>query len=50
MLARSQEHFSTDGLNISGLTRSGRATVGLLQMNAPERVQLRRVLHGMDDK
>jgi hypothetical protein len=47
---RWQEHFSTDGLNISGLTPSGRATVGLLQMNAPERVQLRRVLHGMDDK
>jgi hypothetical protein len=36
------EHFSLHDSRIVGLTPKGRATVSLLQMNAPARVQLRR--------
>lgn len=35
------EHFAFEGGTIVGLTPTGRATVRLLQMNAPRRVQLR---------
>jgi hypothetical protein len=35
------EHFLTEGGEITGLTPTGRATVRLLNMNAPRRVQLR---------
>lgn len=38
---RWEEHFAFDGGEIVGLTPTGRATVRLLQMNAPRRVQLR---------
>lgn len=35
------EHFRLEGGTIVGLTATGRATVRLMQMNAPRRVQLR---------
>jgi hypothetical protein len=35
------EHFSQSGFEIRGMTAMGRATVQLLQMNAPRRVALR---------
>lgn len=35
------EHFAMDGGKVIGLTPAGRATVRLLQMNAPRRVELR---------
>jgi hypothetical protein len=35
------EHFRPEGLLIVGLTPTGRATVDVLMMNAPERVDLR---------
>ena len=39
-----QEHFALAGAQIVGLTSVGRATVALLQFNAPRRVIQRRVL------
>ena len=36
-----EEHFSLRGGEIEGLTPSGRATVRLLNMNAPRRIELR---------
>jgi len=39
-----QEHFSLDGATITGLTPIGRATLRLLNMNAPRRVRLRAAL------
>jgi len=39
-----EDHFDLDGLNIMPLTASGRVTVSLLQMNAPERIKERRLL------
>jgi 5-methylcytosine-specific restriction endonuclease McrA len=38
------EHFAFRGPAVVGLTPTGRATVRLLQMNAPRRVQVRREL------
>jgi hypothetical protein len=38
------EHFVLEGLEIVGLTPVGRATVRLLQLNAPRRVRLRAAL------
>lgn len=38
------EHFELRGANILGLTAIGRTTVALLQMNAPQRLDLRRQL------
>ncbi len=35
------EHFSLGGGEVEGLTPTGRATVRLLHMNAPQRVELR---------
>lgn len=40
------EHFRIGHFNIIGHTAAGRATVSLLQMNAPVRVELRRCLVG----
>lgn len=37
-------HFRLDGLRIVPLTPTGRVTVTLLQMNAPERISERRLL------
>jgi hypothetical protein len=37
-------HFAFKGGDIIGLTAVGRTTAALLQMNAPERIQLRRAL------
>jgi hypothetical protein len=39
-----QEHFRRDGVQIVGLTPTGRATVRLLQMNAKHRLELRKWL------
>jgi hypothetical protein len=36
-----QEHFEFHGAEIVGLTATGRATVGLLDMNTPYRLQFR---------
>jgi hypothetical protein len=46
---RWEEHFNVNGLIIVGLTPKGRATVWLLQMNAPERLRFRDSLrrHGL---
>jgi hypothetical protein len=38
------EHFRLEGLRIVPLTATGRVTVFLLQMNAPERIKERRLL------
>jgi hypothetical protein len=38
------DHFVLDGAHIRGMTPSGRATVRVLNMNAPRRVWLRAVL------
>jgi len=38
------EHFRWEGASAAGLTPAGRATVRLLQLNAPERVEVRRSL------
>ncbi len=38
------EHFSLDGTTVAGLTPIGRATVRVLNMNAPRRVRLRAAL------
>jgi hypothetical protein len=38
------EHFSLDGATIVGLTPIGRATLRVLNMNAPRRVRLRAAL------
>ena len=35
------EHFRLDGARIDGVTPIGRATMSLLQFNAPERIRLR---------
>ncbi len=35
------EHFSLTGGQINGLTAIGRATASLLEMNAPDRIELR---------
>ena len=42
-----EDHFRHEGAVIVGLTPSGRATVRLLKMNAPPRVQLR--LHWLEE-
>jgi len=36
-----QEHFVFEGSEVIGITLVGRATVNLLRMNAPHRVELR---------
>lgn len=38
------EHFRLDGTRIVPLTATGRVTVSLLQLNAPERIKERRLL------
>ena len=40
------EHFRVIEFQIVGLTPIGRATAMLLQMNEPDRIQLRRELRG----
>jgi len=39
-----RQHFAPRGAEITGLTPTGRATVRVLNMNAPRRVELRAVL------
>jgi hypothetical protein len=39
-----QQHFGWNGPVLIGLTPEGRATVAVLRVNAPERVQLRQAL------
>ena len=39
-----EHHFAHTNLQIVGLTPTGRATVALLRMNAPDRVEVRREL------
>jgi hypothetical protein len=39
-----QEHFGWNGPVVTALTPEGRATIAVLLMNAPERVQLRQAL------
>jgi hypothetical protein len=39
-----EEHFQIDGARIVPLTATGRVTVFLLQLNAPERIEERRLL------
>jgi len=39
-----QEHFTSDEARIAGLTPVGRATVRVLNMNAPRRIRLRMAL------
>jgi len=41
------DHFAVRGGRISGLTPKGRATVRLLNMNAPRRVELREAWLGI---
>jgi len=45
---RWQDHFALEGIWIRGRTPTGRATVWLLQMNSPDRLELRATLlqHG----
>jgi hypothetical protein len=43
------DHFAWDDAAIVGLTPTGRATVQLLQMNAPRRLRLRAVLLARGD-
>lgn len=43
---RWEEHFALVGERVVGLTATGRATVWLLQMNAPDRLELRAALGG----
>jgi hypothetical protein len=38
------EHFRWDGAIVSGTTKTGRTTMSVLRMNAPERVRLRTAL------
>ncbi len=38
---RWQDHFAVEGASIVGLSPSGRATVFLLKMNSPDRIELR---------
>lgn len=39
-------HFAEEDAIITGLTRTGRATVDVLKMNGPERVELRAMRRG----
>lgn len=41
---RWDEHFRVEGAHIVGLTANGRATIKLLQLNAPIRLQQRELL------
>jgi hypothetical protein len=43
------EHFSFMGNRVVGLTPTGRATVLLLQMNSPDRLELRATLRAAGD-
>jgi hypothetical protein len=43
------DHFSLEGARIVGLTPTGRATVWLLQMNSPGRIELRTTLMAAGD-
>lgn len=43
------EHFSLNGAAIIGLTPTGRATVRLLEINAPRRVRLRSLLQKLGE-
>jgi hypothetical protein len=38
------EHFEWRGSSIVGTTKTGRATIDLLQINLPERIEHRRLL------
>lgn len=44
------EHFALDELHIVGISEIGRATVALLNMNDPERIQVRSELIALDQK
>ena len=44
-----QEHFTLEGAAIVGTTSTGRATVQLLDMNAPRRLRLRTALISRDE-
>jgi len=46
---RWNDHFALSGHRIIGLTPTGRVTVALLNMNAPDRVQLRAELSAGDE-
>ena len=46
---RWEDHFSIVGDVIVGLTPTGRATVWLLRMNAPERLELRATLRAASE-
>lgn len=41
------EHFAWDGLEIRGRTATGRPTVRVLRMNAPERLRVRLATRGV---
>jgi len=41
-------HFRLQGLRINGITPTGRATVGVCQMNSPRRMRLRAELQSGD--
>ena len=43
-LQRWGSHFGWEGPRLIGKTAVGRTTIGVLKMNAPERVQVRRIL------
>ncbi len=42
------DHFAFDGSRLVGLTSSGRATIGLLKLNNPERVRVRELLFRLE--
>jgi hypothetical protein len=46
---RWEEHFSFVSNRIVGLTPTGRATAWLLQMNSPDRLELRATLRAAGD-
>jgi len=46
---RWQDHFSIVGDRLVGLTPTGRATVWLLRMNAPKRIELRAILRAVGE-
>ncbi len=41
---RWKRHFAWDGPRLTGLTACGRATISVLNMNAPHRIELRELL------
>jgi hypothetical protein len=47
---RWEDHYAWDGAKLAGLTAIGRTTAWLLEMNAPERVELRRLLMALGER